>query len=96
MVYFVLTPRRFAYRHAATTFLLAAEGFRGGNMRGSRDFCQPYLVLGLFTVYRGGPMVLLLRKLYLYVTKDPEEVHYFPGGGGIFSGGGGGVQMLIS
>ena len=43
-------------------------------------------------------MVLLLRKLYLYFTKDPEAVHYFPGGGG---GGGvqlfyrGGVQMLI-
>ena len=33
-------------------------------------------------------MVLLLRKLYLYFTKDPEAVHYFPGGGG-------GVQMLI-
>ena len=32
-------------------------------------------------------MVLLLRKLYLYLTKDPEAVHYFPGGGG-----GGGVQ----
>ena len=32
-------------------------------------------------------MVLLLRKLYLYLTKDPEAVHYFPGGGG---GGGGG------
>ena len=32
-------------------------------------------------------MVLLLRKLYLYFTKDPEAVHYFPGGGG--------VQMLI-
>ena len=31
-------------------------------------------------------MVLLLRKLYLYFTKDPEGVHYFPGGGG---GGGG-------
>ena len=47
-------------------------------------------------------MVLLLRKLYLYFTKDPEAVHYFPGGGGggdqLFSrgGGGGGVQMLIS
>ena len=27
-------------------------------------------------------MVLLLRKLYLYFTKDPEGVHYFPGGGG--------------
>ena len=41
-------------------------------------------------------MVLLLRKLYLYFTKDPETVHYFPGGGGdvqLFSGGG--VQMLI-
>ena len=44
-------------------------------------------------------MVLLLRKLYLYFTKDPEAVHYFSGGGG--GGGGcptffqGGVQMLI-
>ena len=40
-------------------------------------------------------MVLLLRKLYLYFTKDPEAVHYFRGGGGVqlFSRG---VQMLIS
>ena len=66
-------------------------------MRRSRDFCQSYLVLNLFTVYRGGLMVLLLRKLYLYFTKDPEGVHYFPGGWGVkhFSGGEG-VQMLIS
>ena len=37
-------------------------------------------------------MVLLLRKLYLYFTKDQEGVHYFPGGGGgvkLFPGGGG-------
>ena len=43
-------------------------------------------------------MVLLLRKLFLYFTKDPEGVHYFPGGGGgvkLFPGGEG-VQMLIS
>ena len=35
-------------------------------------------------------MVLLLRKLYLYFTKDPEAVQYFPGGGGsnFFPGGG--------
>ena len=35
-------------------------------------------------------MVLLLRKLYLYFTKDPEAVHYFPGGVGsnFFPGGG--------
>ena len=40
-------------------------------------------------------MVLLLRKLYLYFTKDPKAVHYFPGAGGgggypTFSRGGGG------
>ena len=36
-------------------------------------------------------MVLLLRKLYLYLTKDPEGVHYFPGGmSNFFQGGGGG------
>ena len=34
-------------------------------------------------------MVLLLRKLYLYFTKDPEGVHSFPGGLSIFSRGGG-------
>ena len=33
-------------------------------------------------------MVLLLRKLYLYFTKDPEGVHYFPGGCPICSRGG--------
>ena len=43
-------------------------------------------------------MVLLLKKLYLYFTKDPEVVHYFPGAGGVQlfpegGGGGGGVQM---
>ena len=38
-------------------------------------------------------MVLLLKKIYFYFTKDPEGVHYFPGGGGgvkLFSGVGGG------
>ena len=44
-------------------------------------------------------MVLLLRKLYLYFTKDPEGVHYFPGGGGegvkLFPGGGGGSKCLF-
>ena len=41
-------------------------------------------------------MVLLLRKLYLYFTKDPEGIHYFPGGGGCQTFYRGGVQMLIS
>ena len=48
-------------------------------------------------------MVLLLRKLYLYFTKDPEAlhyypeaVHYFPEAGSVQLFSGGGVQMLIS
>ena len=35
-------------------------------------------------------MVVLLRKLYLYFTKDPEAVHFIPGGSvQLFPGGGG-------
>ena len=41
-------------------------------------------------------MVLLLRKLYLYFTKDPKGVHYFPGGGGVKLFPEVGVQMLVS
>ena len=40
-------------------------------------------------------MVLLLRKLYLYFTKDPEGSFIFQGGGGVsnfFQGGGGGSK----
>ena len=40
-------------------------------------------------------MVLLLRKLYLYFTKDPEAFHYFLGAGGcqfFFQGWGGGSK----
>ena len=60
---------------------------------GSRDFCQSYLVLSLFYSLQGGgggQMVLLLRKLYLYFTKNQEGVHYFPGKGvpNFFQGGG--------
>ena len=64
-------------------------------MSGSRNFCQFYLVLSLFYSLKGVPVVLLLRKLYLYFTKDLEAVHYFTGAGGVqlFPGG---VQMLIS
>ena len=41
-------------------------------------------------------MVLLLSKLYLYFTKDPEAVHYFPGGWGVSNFFPGGGEMLIS
>ena len=59
-------------------------------MRESRNFCQFYFVLSLFYSLQRGPMVLLLRKLYLYFTNDPKGVHYFPGRGvSNFSRGGG-------
>ena len=45
-----------------------------------------------FTVYRGGPMVLLQRKLYF--SNDPEGVLHFPGGSNFFQGGGG-VLIII-
>ena len=63
----------------------------GGNMRGSRDFCQSYLVLSLFYSLQRGSNGLFPRKLFLYFTKYPEGVHYFPGGRGCqtFSRGGG-------
>ena len=59
-------------------------------MSGSRNFCQFYLVLGLFYSLKRGSNGFMLRKLYLYFTKDPEAVHYFPGVGGVqlFPGGG--------
>ena len=43
-------------------------------------------------------MVLLLRKLYLYITNDPAGVHHFPGGGGCptFSRGGGPNANFLS
>ena len=62
-------------------------------MSGSRNFCQLYLVLSLFYSLMGVPMVLLLRKLYLYFTKDPERVHNFRGGGG--GGAGAGVSNFF-
>ena len=100
MVYFVLTPRCFAYRHAATTFYQLQRGF-GGRRQHARIqgflsvLFSPKLILQ-FTGGGGDLMVLLLRKLYLYFTKDPEGVHYFPGGGCQTFSRGGGVQMLIS
>ena len=97
MVYFVLTPRCFANRHAATTFYQLQRGF-GGRRQHARiqEFLSvlfsPQLILQ-FT--EGVQRFFLLRKLYLYFTKDPEGVHYFPGGGGVklFPGGGGGPNV---
>ena len=40
-------------------------------------------------------MVLLLRKLNLYLTKDTEAVHYFLGGGPTFFQGEGSKCLFL-
>ena len=90
---YMCTPRCFAYRHAATTFYQLQRGF-GGRRQHERiqEFLSVLFSPQLILQFKEGfQWFIFLRKLYLYFTKDPEGVHYFPG-----AGGGGGVQILIS
>ena len=60
-------------------------------MRGSRDFCQSYLVLSLFYSLQRGSNDFIAEKLYLYFTKDPKGGPLFSRGGEVsnfFQGGG--------
>ena len=68
----------------------------GGNMRGSRDFCQSCLVLSLFYSLQRGSYGFIAEKTILILYQGSR-------GGPLFSRGGGGcqtfsrgVQMLIS
>ena len=66
-------------------------------MRGSRNFCQFYLVLSLFYSLQRGSNGFIAEKTLLILYQGSKGVHYFPGGGGVsnfFQGGG--VQMLVS
>ena len=60
----------------------------GGNMRGSRNFCQFYLVLSLFYCLQRGSNGFIAEKTILILYQGSRGVHCCPGGGG--------VQMLIS
>ena len=96
MVCFVLTPRFFAYIHAATTFYQLQRGFgEGGNMRGSRSICQFYLILSLFYSLQRGSNGFIAEKTILILYQGSWGDPLFPGEGGCstFSRG---VQMLIS
>ena len=71
-------------------------------MRGSRDFCQSYLVLSLFYSLQRGSNGFIAEKtiLILYQGSRGGSIIFQGGGGGgdcvkLFPGGGG-VQMLIS
>ena len=71
-------------------------------MRGSRIFCQFYLVLSLSYSLKRGSNGFIAEKTLLILYQGSRGVHCFPGGGGGGGGGGvsnffqGGVQMLIS
>ena len=72
----------------------------GGNLRGSRDFCQSYLVLNVFYGLQRGSNGFIAEKTILILYQGSRGGPLFPRGGvGVgcqtFSRGGG-VQMLIS
>ena len=95
MVYFVLTPRRFAYRYAANTFYQLQRGF-GGRRQHAR--IQLYLVLSLFYSLQRGSNGFIAEKTILILYQGSRGEPLFSGGGGCqtLSRGGGGGAMLIS
>ena len=62
-------------------------------MRGSRNFCQIYLVLSLFYSLKKGSNVFIAEKTILILYHGSRGGQLYSGGGGpTFSmGGGGGV-----
>ena len=66
-------------------------------MRGSRNFCQFYLVLSLFYSLQRGSNGFIAEKTIPILYKGSTGGPLFSRGGGVqFFPGGGGVQMLIS
>ena len=95
MVYFVLTPRCFAYRHAATTFYQLQRGFWGRRQHVRiQEFLSVYLVLSLFYSLQRGFQWFYCWENYTYTLPRIQRGSIiFQGGVQLFPGG---VQMLIS
>ena len=102
MVYFVLTPRCFAYRHAATTFYQLQRGF-GSRRQHARiqEFLSvlfsPQFILQ-FTEGVQWFYCFIAEKTILIVYQGSRWGPIFSraGGGGVSNFSQGGVQMLIS
>ena len=95
MVCFVLTPRCFAYRHAATTFYQLQKGFGGrGQHARIQEFCQFCLVLSLFYSLKRGSNGFIAEKTIPILYKGSRGGPLYSGGGGeggvsnVFQGGG--------
>ena len=67
-------------------------------MRGSRDFCQSYLVLSLFYTLQRGSNGFIAEKTILILCQRSRGGPLLSRGEGVklFPRGGGGFQMLIS
>ena len=92
MVCFVLTPRCFAYRHAATTFYQLQRGF-GGRRQHERiqEFLSALFSPKLILQFNGGSNGFIAEKTILILYKGSREGPLFSGGGG---GGGGGCPTF--
>ena len=77
--------------------LISCRGVSGarGNMRGSRNFCQFYLVLSLFYSLKRGSNGFIAEITILILYQGSRDGPLYSGGGSNFFKGGGGVQMLI-
>ena len=65
-------------------------------MRGSRNFCQFYLVLSLFNSLQRGSNGFIAEKTILILYQGSRGGPLFSRGGGVSNLFHGGVQMLIS
>ena len=90
MVCFVLTPRCFAYRHAATTFYQLQRGFRGGRRQHARiqEFLSVLFSPQLILKFKEGFHCFIAEKTILILYKGSR-------GRPLFSGGGGGVSNFF-
>ena len=99
MVCFVLTPRCFAYRHAATTFYQLQRGF-GGRRQHERiqEFLSVLFSPQLILQFKQGFQWFYCSENYKYTLQRIQRRSIIFQGRGCptFSRGGGGVQMLIS
>ena len=65
-------------------------------MRGSRDFCQSYIVLNLFYGLQRGSNCFIAEKTIRLLYQGSRGGPLFSRGGGVVKLFPGGVQMLIS
>ena len=98
MVYFVLTPRCFANRHAATTFYQLQRGFGGRRQHArTQEFLSVLFSPQLILQFTEGVQRFFADKTILILYQGSRGGPLFSRGGvsNLFQGGGR-VQMLIS